>query len=750
MSEDELKKNKYYTNVEIDPSLIFGVMGNQIIYPENNPFPRNAFSCGQSKQAVSVYHSNYQMRMDKMGVILNYGQIPLIKSKYLELMNKEQQPYGVNTIVAIMAYTGYNVEDAILINKGSIERGLFNTTYFSMYEAHEESSRIGGGKVDSKFANIEKQNVSGIKPGYDYSLLDEEGLIRENTPLHDKVVVIGKITSNPESKDVYLDDSVTPKKGQLGIVDKSFITEGETGTKIAKVRIREERIPAIGDKMASRAGQKGTIGLIIPEDDMPFTSDGLRPDLIINPHAIPSRMTVGQLIESLFGKACLTYGAFGDCTAFYIKGSNYDTYGPMLTKAGFNNTGNQLMYNGMTGEQLQADIFIGPTYYMRLKHMVKDKINYRALGPRTFLTRHTVQGRANDGGLRIGEMERDGILAHGASYFLNESFLKRGDEYFMAVCNKTGCVAIYNNYKNIFFSPFADGPLQYHMNPNGTMNVENISRFGRSFSILRIPYALKLLIQELQVMNVQMRIITDDNIDQLPSMTFSNNIQKLLQVDDNNIEKVISQYISDMNKKSGKVEKTIIIEQEKIEEPEPESSSEATDESSVPWAPGSPAYMPSTQSELEEGEVKENDTDSFDVNNMEKYNVWETPMISTGPMTIDVGDDNLNNLFKTLPENRKKQIIQLGNINQQKELLKNISQSLNEDIIKKSIQQQIKPTIIQTAIPSKPGSILEVQESDLDTPELNKESNNSDNIKTINTETSNVNESPGDVKTINI
>lgn len=528
ISNDDLNKNYYYTHMEIDPSLILGVMTNLVIYPENNPITRSSFSCGQSKQAVSVYHSNYQMRIDKMGVVLNYGQIPLIKSRYLDYINREEQPYGVNTIVAIMTYTGYNVEDAILINEGSILRGMFRTTYYSMYEAKEESSKVNG-MNNSKFANIEKNNVIGKKKGYDYSFLDDYGLIKENIELNDKMILIGKINSNLLDKDVWIDDSVKPKKGQLGYVDKSFITHGEEGFNIAKVRLREQRIPAIGDKMASRAGQKGTIGLIIPECDMPYLEDGTKPDLIINPHAIPSRMTIGQIIESMFGIACVSYGGFGDCTAFQVKGSNYDTYGPMLTKAGFNNTGNHVMYNGMTGEQIQANIYMGPTYYMRLKHMVKDKINYRARGPNQQLTRQPVQGRANDGGLRIGEMERDGVCAHGLAYFLNESFLVRGDEYFMAVCNKTGTIAIYNEARNIFLSPYSDGPINFHTNPDGTMNIKNLSKFGRSFSLLRIPYSFKLLIQELQTMNVQMRIITDENVEQLLSMSYSNNINKLLE-----------------------------------------------------------------------------------------------------------------------------------------------------------------------------------------------------------------------------
>jgi DNA-directed RNA polymerase II subunit RPB2 len=532
IKEEDFNSNNYYTHMEIDPSFILGVMGNQIIYPEHNPVTRNSFSCGQSKQAVSVYHSNYQMRIDKMGVLLNYGQTPLIKSRYLEYINNEEQPYGINAIVAIMCYTGYNVEDAILINEGSVNRGIFRTTYFSMYEAREESSEISG-NASSKFANIEKNNVIRTKAGFDYSQLDDYGMIKENTALSDKTVVIGKITSNPDDPNLWIDSSVTPKKGQLGFVDKSFITQGEEGTNIAKVRVREERVPAIGDKMASRAGQKGTLGLIIPEKDMPFAPDGSRPDLIINPHAIPSRMTIGQIVESLFGKACAIYGGFGDCTAFQVKGANYDTYGPMLTKAGFHSSGKQLMYNGMSGTQIETDVYIGPTYYMRLKHMVKDKINYRARGPNTNLTRQPVQGRANDGGLRIGEMERDGVLAHGMSYFLNESFMIRGDEYHnVAVCNKTGAIAVYNNSKNLFFSLFSDGPIKFHTNPDGSQNVKNVSKFGRSFSILRVPYALKLLIQELEVLNIQMRLITDENVDQLLNMSYSNNITKLLKLEE--------------------------------------------------------------------------------------------------------------------------------------------------------------------------------------------------------------------------
>jgi DNA-directed RNA polymerase II subunit RPB2 len=542
MSENESSQT---THIEIDPSLIFGVMGNSIVYPEFNQFPRDVFSCGQSKQAVSMYHSNYQNRFDKMGVVLQYGQTPLIKSRYLEYINHEEHPYGINTIVAIMCYTGYNVEDAILVNQGSIDRGLFRTTYYTMYEDSEQND-IQLGEPTKKFGDINNHNVLKKKSGCDYNYLDEHGIIKEETKLTDEVILIGKMSF--VSNDMILDDSIKPKKGQLGTVDKTFITEGVEGSNIAKVRIREERIPAIGDKMSSRCGQKGTIGLIVPEENMPFTEDGVRPDLIINPHAIPSRMTIGQILESLLGKLCTNVGGFGDCTAFQTKGSNHETYKKTLVDSGFHASGNEILYNGMTGEQIISDIYIGPTYYMRLKHMVKDKINHRSGGPRNNLTRQTVQGRANDGGLRIGEMERDGILAHGMSQFLYDSFMQRGDRYYMAICNISGCIAIYNKSRNLFLSPSADGPITFHTNVDGSQNIEIISKYGRSFSIVEIPYSFKLLMQELQVMNIQLRIVTDENVSHIMNLKHSNNLQKLLQSKETDLHKVIDEYKRTMQK----------------------------------------------------------------------------------------------------------------------------------------------------------------------------------------------------------
>jgi DNA-directed RNA polymerase II subunit RPB2 len=594
--------NNPYTHLEIHPSLTFGMMCNLIPFPHNNPATRNSFSCGQSKQAVSLYHTNYQVRMDKSAVVLATPQIPLIKTRYTEYINGEENCYGENAIVAIMTYTGYNMEDAVLINEGALKRGLFRTTYYTTYETHEEKVVGPDGKTESEklFTNIENTpNIIGTKPGYEYNHLNEHGLVKEGTEVHDKMVLIGMSCLIDSKTALRKDASKTPKKGQLGIVDRSFMTEGEEGQRIAKVRVREVRIPAIGDKMASRSGQKGTIGLIIPEADMPFSKDGIRPDIIVNPHAIPTRMTIGQLVECITGKACVIQGSFGDSTAFNNKGTKISQFAEVLTEHKYHSSGNELLYNGMTGEQIEAEIFIGPTYYMRLKHMVKDKINYRTQGPRTALTRQAVSGRANDGGLRIGEMERDSLISHGAANMLTESMMERGDKYYMAVCNKTGMIAVYNPDKNLFLSPMADGPLKFVGSlAEGNMAVENISRFGRDFSVVRIPYSFKLLIQELQCANVVMRIITEDNIEQIENMMFSKNINTLLNSkEDVDVKKYINKLeqkgnvsqLDRLERKYGDMEE---IRPQEIPLYEPKTPEYAP--TSPEYAPGTPAYLPTS------------------------------------------------------------------------------------------------------------------------------------------------------------
>ena len=534
---EKYDKTRNFTHIDIDPSFLLGIMGNQIVFPEHNPLPRDLFGCGQAKQAVSQYHSNFRHRIDKFAVNLNYGQQPILRSKYLKYIQNNKHPHGENPIVAIMCYTSYNVEDAILINEGSLKRGIFRTTYYNMYETHEETSKMKNSVTESKITNVFNENIERTKPGYDYNYLDENGLIKENTRMNDKITVIGKVsysTINPNEK---TDDSIYPKKGQLGYVDKTFISDDEEGRRLAKIRIREERIPAIGDKFCSRCGQKGTIGNIIPESDMPFTKDGLRPDIIINPHAIPSRMTIGQLIETIISKTSVFIGSFADGTSFLSQENKHLPYGEVLTRQfGYHSKGTEILYNGMNGEQLESEIFIGPTYYMRLKHMVKDKINYRSKGPRTLITRQTVQGRANDGGLRVGEMERDVIAAHGLSSFLRESMMERGDKYKIAVCNKTGALAIYNEHKNVYLSPQVDGPIQFNISNNNVQLIQK-SHYGYDFSIVEVPYAFKLLMQELMTCNVQMKIITEDNIEQMTNILYSGRHVDLKKIEERFKEK---------------------------------------------------------------------------------------------------------------------------------------------------------------------------------------------------------------------
>jgi DNA-directed RNA polymerase beta subunit len=503
-----------YTHAEIHPSCLFGIMGNQIVFPENSALPRNDYSCIQGRQSVSLYHSNYLNRIDNMGVLLDYGQKPIVKSRYTRYLNNEALPYGENAIVAIMTHTGYNVEDSILINESAVKRGLFHTTYYTMYETYEETGSLAGNS-EKRIANVTKFPTTNLKPGYNYNELDEHGLIKVGTILTDKMVMIGRIQFQKESPDKIADASVFSSKGHTGIVDRVYLTENEEGKRIAKIRVREERTPQIGDKFSSRCGQKGTIGTLIPEENMPFTKDGIRPDLIINPHCMPSRMTINQLIECLFSKMAVQKGIAVDCTAFVNKGPKHEIVGGLLHEYGYHSSGNDLLYNGMTGELIESEIFMGPTYYLRLKHMVQDKINYRAGGPRVALTRQTNHGRSNDGGLKIGDMERDCILSHGMSAFMCDSMMKRGDAYQMAICNQSGSIAIYHRDTQQFYSPMVDGPLTFEKTETDTFTPSLITKYGKEFSKVDVPYCLKLLIHELTAMNIQMRLITSDNIENL-------------------------------------------------------------------------------------------------------------------------------------------------------------------------------------------------------------------------------------------
>ena len=455
-------------------------------------------NCAMQKQSMGVYALNYDQRMDKTSYILNYPTRPLVETRIMNILRLNQIPSGCQIHVAIMTHTGYNQEDSVLINKGSIDRGLFITTIYHT-EKDEDKNIIRDEIIRCK---PDPNKTKGIKFG-NYDKLNSQGFIPENSLVENRDVIIAKTipikeNRNDPTKTVkYEDQSKTYRTTEETYIDKNYTGRNGDGYNFAKVRVRTLRKPVLGDKFSSRSGQKGTVGNIIPECDMPFTKDGLRPDIIINPHAIPSRMTIGQLKETLLGKVLIELGLFGDATSF----GNLDvkTISAELQKLGYESYGNELMYNGLTGEQLETNIFVGPVFYQRLKHMVNDKQHSRAIGPMVNLTRQPAEGRSRDGGFRIGEMERDVMLAHGMSKFCKERMFDVSDKYSVYVCKKCGMVASYND---------GDKNRAYE-NADFSVHLCKTCDNKTDFALVNIPYAYKLLSQELQTINVVPRIITE-------------------------------------------------------------------------------------------------------------------------------------------------------------------------------------------------------------------------------------------------
>ena len=418
----------------------------------------------------------------------------------MNFIHLNQIPSGCQIHVAIMTHTGYNQEDSVLVNKGSIDRGLFMATIYHT-EKDEDKNIIRDEIIRCK---PDKTKTKGIKFG-NYDKLNNHGFIPENSLVENRDVIIAKIIPIKENRNdptktiKYEDQSKTFRTTEETYIDKNYTGRNGDGYNFAKVRVRILRKPTYGDKFSSRHGQKGTCGNIIPECDMPFTKEGLRPDIIINPHAIPSRMTIAQLKETLLGKVLLELGMFGDGTSF----GNLDvkTIINELQKLGYESYGNEVMYNGLTGEQLETSIFIGPVFYQRLKHMVSDKQHSRSIGPMVNLTRQPAEGRSRDGGFRIGEMERDVMIAHGMSKFCRERLYDVSDKYSVYVCKKCGMMASYNDgNKN---SKYAASAADFSIHKCNTC--QNMTDFAK----VDIPYAYKLLSQELQTINIVPRIITE-------------------------------------------------------------------------------------------------------------------------------------------------------------------------------------------------------------------------------------------------
>ena len=496
--QDDTNHKFNYTHCEIHPSTIFGVLASCIPYPEHNQAPRNTYQTAMGKQAMGVYATNYDQRMDKTAYVLNYPSRPLVDTRLMNFIKLNNIPSGTQIHVAIMSHTGYNQEDSVLVNKGSLDRGLFLATIY--HTEKDEDKNIIRDEIIRCKPDISK--TKGIKFG-NYDKLNTEGFIPENTLVENRDIIIAKTIPIKENRNdptktiKYEDQSKTFRTMEDTYIDKNYTGRNGDGYNFAKVRVRTLRKPVFGDKFSSRHGQKGTCGNIIPEEDMPFTKDGIRPDIIINPHAIPSRMTIGQLKETLLGKVLLELGLFGDGTSF----GNLDvkTISQELQKLGYESYGNELLYNGLTGEQLETNIFIGPVFYQRLKHMVNDKQHSRSIGPMVNLTRQPAEGRSRDGGFRIGEMERDVMIAHGMSKFCRERLYDVSDKYTAHVCRKCGMLVSYNDGdKNRMY---ASADFTIHL----CKNCDNKTDFAK----VDIPYAYKLMSQELQTINIVPRIITE-------------------------------------------------------------------------------------------------------------------------------------------------------------------------------------------------------------------------------------------------
>ena len=478
-----------FTHMEIHPSTIFGVLASCIPFPDHNQSPRNCYQCAQGKQAMGVYTTNFNQRMDKTAYVLNNPTRPLVDTRMMNMIQLNKIPSGVNVIVAIMTHTGYNQEDSILVNKSSLDRGLFTATVYHT-EKDEDKQKINGDEEIR--CKPDRTKTRGMKFG-NYDKVNSKGVIPENTLVENRDIIIAKMTPIKENRNdhtkiiKYEDQSRIYRTSEETYIDKNYIDRNGDGYNFAKVRLRTVRKPVIGDKFSSRHGQKGTIGNIIPEEDMPFTKDGVKPDIIINPHAIPSRMTIGHLKETLLGKVLVSLGLFGDGTSF--GNLHVEDISKELQNVGFESNGNEVMYNGLTGEQFEVSTFIGPVFYQRLKHMVNDKTHSRSIGPMVNLTRQPAEGRSRDGGLRFGEMERDCMVSHGAARFTKERLYDVSDKYQVNVCKKCGMIASYNN------------SLHIHLcNTCGNRS---------DFAMVKIPYACKLMMQELTTMNVAPRFITE-------------------------------------------------------------------------------------------------------------------------------------------------------------------------------------------------------------------------------------------------
>jgi DNA-directed RNA polymerase II subunit RPB2 len=517
MGPDEL--TPAHTHMEIHPSVILGTMASNIPFPDHNQAPRNAYQSAMGKQAMGMYALNHRERMDTMANLLWYSNVPLASTHMSRFYRAQSMPSGYNIVVAIMTYGGYNQEDSVMINRASLDRGLFRSEFYRTYKDEEKKNQASG--EEERFCRPNPATTRHMKLA-NYEKLGADGIVPENTYVNQNDVLIGKVapirlrgadgaamaginhaalqamSSVAAAQAVeaaggkrFRDSSKLMRTNETGYVDRIYRGRNGEGYSFVKIRVREERAPVIGDKFASRHGQKGTCGLILEPEDMPQTANGIVPDIIINPHAIPSRMTIAHLMETLLGRVGCELGFLGDATPFNAA-MTVERLGSVLQEHGMEPSSNEILYGGYTGKQLPTSIFVGPIFYQRLKHMVNDKIHSRSTGPLVMLTRQPAEGRARDGGLRFGEMERDVMIAHGASAFLKERMMEASDNFEVHVCKECGLIGVANKQRNIWRC-------------TGCGNTTE-------FSQVRIPYAYKLFLQELESMNISSRLLPETRL----------------------------------------------------------------------------------------------------------------------------------------------------------------------------------------------------------------------------------------------
>ncbi len=484
------------THCEIHPSVLLGTTASCIPFPDHNQSPRNAYQSSMGKQAMGIYSFNFRERFDAMSHVLCYPEIPMVTPYMSKFYGSTTLPQGQNVVVAIMTYSGYNQEDSIMLNRGSLERARYRSIFYRTYKDEERKNQSSG--EEEKFCKPDITETKHIKNA-NYEKLGEDGFIPKDTYVTPDDILIGKVVPLriatgsvlPAGAKKQRDVSKMPRNNECGFVDKIYKNRNGEGYNFTKIRMRQDRMPEIGDKFATRHAQKGTTGMILNPEDMPQTASGIVPDIIMNPHAIPSRMTIGQLMETLLSKLGCMAGCLGDASPF--NGTTIDDIAAHLRdNYGMEPYGNEIMYNGYTGRMMETSIFIGPCYYQRLRHCSADKMHSRASGPLVMLTRQPAEGRAREGGLRFGEMERDCVVAHGMAEFTKERLMECSDSFSCYSCKCCGLLAIANAEQSIWAC-------------RGCGN-------STEFSHINIPYATKLLLQELETMNIGSRMITQQKL----------------------------------------------------------------------------------------------------------------------------------------------------------------------------------------------------------------------------------------------